>query len=317
MSVAECLGLADPESAMLMAARAAWPRWCSADRDLAVVPDLIELPRWTSAASRSAANQVLGALASLTATQPAAVTALAWVLLPGAEKVARKLADLHSDMDGLVAGQLWIEASQAHRLRTEKTAATILALVRREVSADVGVGDLAERRDRTMTRATESTDALEQLPMIEPLVDAGPVVVELFRSAYRAYAISGFDYWLLWILAEEADRQDAAAHRGRMGLTSPSVVEVVARDAALSARSLRTHAAKAIDRLRAFAEAREDPARFAEWTAQHPQPVLSVREERELAIREWEFDEFVKARRTAPLEVLLGDWARATVQRRA
>lgn len=317
MSVAERLGLADAESAMLVAARAAWPRWCHAGGGLAVVLDLLELPRWTSAVSRAAANEVVGALASLTVTEPDAVTALVWVLLPGAEKVARKLADLHSDIDGLVAGQLWIEASQAHRLRTEKTAAAILALVRREVCAELGVGDLAERRDRAMTRAVGDPDALEQVPMIEPQVDPGPVVVELFHSAYRAYAITGFDYWLLWTLAQEADYQGAAAHRGRMGLTSPSVVEVVAADAALSARSLRTHAAKAIDRLRAFADAREDPVRFGEWRARHPRPGLSAREEGELAIRELDFDEFVKARGSAPLEVLLGDWGRERLQRRA
>jgi cell wall assembly regulator SMI1 len=120
-SIVGCLGLHDVEGALLTEARAAWRDW--ADRRLVdgVVDDLASLPEWTLS-SPAGANHVLGALAAFTESEPEAVTAFAWVPLPGAEAVARKLADLRPDINGMVAGQLWIEATDAHRIRSSRVA---------------------------------------------------------------------------------------------------------------------------------------------------------------------------------------------------
>lgn len=150
MSVAGCLGLQEVEGALMTEARAAWRDWVDQRLVDGVVDDLASLPEWTLS-SPTGANHVLGVLASLTESEPEAVTALAWVLLPGAEAVARKLADLHGDIDGMVAGQLWIEVAAAHRIRSGKVAAAILGKTRREVCAELGVGDLARRRDLVWT----------------------------------------------------------------------------------------------------------------------------------------------------------------------
>src|SRR3546814_15191734 len=104
MSVADRLGLQDCDGALMSEARAAWQRWARERQDVAVVEDLVDLSEW-ALAEPTAANCVLGVLASITESEPEAITALVSALLPGAEKVARHLADLSDAIDGLVALQ--------------------------------------------------------------------------------------------------------------------------------------------------------------------------------------------------------------------
>src|SRR3546814_12910759 len=91
MSVADRLGLQDCDGALMSEARAAWQRWARERQDVAVVEDLVDLSEW-ALAEPTAANCVLGVLASITESEPEAITALVWALLPGAEQVARRLA---------------------------------------------------------------------------------------------------------------------------------------------------------------------------------------------------------------------------------
>lgn len=291
MSVARRLGLQDCDGALMSEARAAWQRWARERQDVAVVEDLVDLTEW-ALAEPTAANCVLGVLASITESDPEAITALLWALLPGAEKVARRLADLSDDIDGLVASRLWIEASSAYRLTTSKIAGAILGQTEREVLADLGVGDLAKRRDRAFTGATSDPDLLGEIPCVEQDLEPGPVLAELFHTGLEEGAINGLDYWLLWALAAEADRQDAPAHRGRLGLTAPAVVEAVADEANLAPRSLRRRAARALDRLIEYVEARDDSTRYAEWKAHHRPSELTIWDEMELSLVEVEEDLF-------------------------
>ena len=110
MSVAHQLGLDDPEAPPLTAARAAWMRSCVDDADLAVVEDLLDLPAWTRQAAARERDGVMAGLAKLAADDYDAATALVWLLIPGATRLANSLRDLSPDIDGLVAGQLWLEA---------------------------------------------------------------------------------------------------------------------------------------------------------------------------------------------------------------
>lgn len=137
----------------MSAARAARRRWTTTHGTLAVVPEFVDLRDWTKDAPADEANAVLGVLASLTETDADAVTALAWALLPGAEACAKKLRDLHEDVDGVFASQLWVECRGAHRLKDGRIAGAILGQATREVAAQLGVGDLARRRDRLMVDA--------------------------------------------------------------------------------------------------------------------------------------------------------------------
>lgn len=302
MSVADRCGLQDPEGARMQDARAAWVRWSIGQPRLRVVNDLTDLREWTRSVSPREANEVLGVLAAMTHHEPEAITALVWALLPGAEALARRLADLSDDIDGVVAGQLWIEAANAHDV-DGWVSSTILRRVRSEVCAEAGVGESAARRDRAWSLALHDVD-LERIEEPDSEAGPGPELVELFHAAEQAGGISGLDYWLLWALAAEADRQSAPAHRGRLGLTAPAVVEAVADEAGLAPRSLRTRAAKALDRLAAYAEAREHPQAFAEWKALHRPCELTVRDELELLLVEEEWHRFVMDRPSLPFKQL-------------
>lgn len=77
-----------------------------------------------------------------------------------------------------------------------------------------------------------------------------------------------------------------------MGLTAPGVVDAVAAEANLAPRSLRKRAARALDRLIEYVEARDDPERYAEWKAQHRQRELSIWDEMELTLVEAEQERF-------------------------
>jgi hypothetical protein len=272
-------------------ARAAWRRWVTRRLVDGIVADLVDLPAW-ALASPGEAKAVLGVLASMTKNEPDAITALVWTLLPGAEKVARRLRDMSDDIDGLVASQLWIESCAAHRLTTPNIAGAIVGQTQREVLADLGAGDLAVRRDRAMAQAACGSDVLDDLARIEPDDDPGPILAELFHVGHEEAAINGLDYWLLWALAAEADLQNVPAHRGRMGLTAPSVVEAVAGEANLAPRSLRKRAARALDRLIEYVDARNDPQRYAAWKAQHRQRELTYWDEIELTLVEAEQERF-------------------------
>lgn len=291
VSVADRLGLQDLEGALMGEARAAWRRWVTERLVDGVVDDLVELPDW-ALGSPDEVKAVLGVLASMTERESDAITALVWALLPGAEKVARRLGDLSDDIDGLIASQLWIEASAAYRLTTPNIAGAIVGQTQREVLADLGAGELAVRRDRAMAQAIGDPDLLDDLAWIEPEDEPDPVLAEIFHIGHEEAAINGLDYWLLWARAAEADWQNVPAHRGRMGLTAPAVVEAVAVEANLAPRSLRKRAARALDRLIEYVGARDDPERYAEWKAQHRQRELTVWDEMELTLVEAEHERF-------------------------
>jgi hypothetical protein len=296
------MGLAGASSPAFDAACVAWRTWCADDEVPGVVSEFVDLRGWTQKAPAEAKRAVLGRLAAMTAFDPDAVTVLAWLLIPGASNIAAKLGDLHSDIDGLVAGQLWIEAAEAHRIE-RSVASTILRRVRSAVCAEAGVGESAGRRDRVWSRASRDVEVREiaQPPSMD---EPGPELVELFKAAQAQGALGGLDYWLLWALAAEADRQNAPARRGRVGLTAPAVVEAVADEAGLAPRSLRARAARTLDRLRAYAEAREDPVRFAQWQARHRECELTTRDLMELVLVEYEWDRFVLERPGVPSEQL-------------
>lgn len=286
MDLANCLGVGDIDSPLMTAAAAAWRRWSAADASLAVVAKLEELRAWTTQAPREEKADVLARLAALTAADADAVTVMAWLLVPGATGVAAELRDLHPDIDGLVVGQLWIEVSSAHRLTGSGLARAILRRTRSEVMAELGIGDAAERRDRAWAHAFSADGTVEDLTAPEPEPFADYTVLELLKAAFIDGAAVGFDLYLLWELAHIAETLGAPAHRGRMGLTTPAVVEAFAAERHLNARSVRRRASEVLDRLREYASVRDDVDALAHWKTLHPPVVLSAREQMELAIEE-------------------------------
>lgn len=295
----------------MAAARTGWRRWCVADPCLAVVPELDELWEWMRRASGHKRDVVFRRLAALTAYEVEAITSVAWLLIPGGRVMATELRDLSPDIDGLVAGLLWAECSEAWRVHGSGMAHTLLMRTRREVCAELGVGDGAKRRDLAWAMAVPvahmevqvAADLGEESP--DPFWD----VTELMIEVMDAGAIEVFDAWLIGELARVAHAADAPAHRGRMGLTTPAVVETVAQHVHLSTRALRRRATKAIDRIAEYVDVRDDPARFAAWKAQHPAGGLAAVEEMHLVIAEDCSPHWIRARSQAAAESVLGEYS--------
>ena len=168
MSVAQQLGLTEPYGDLMVCAGERWGRWRCTRPVLDVCEDLQGLRDWVRQAEPHDANQVLLALGELGAVDghddPAATTALLWLLLPGAVGIARSLQPLSTRIDELVAAQLWICARTLSWSKGIWVAATVLMNTRREVLTDLGLGQGA--------RAARTESASPDLDLVLAL--AGP-----------------------------------------------------------------------------------------------------------------------------------------------
>lgn len=259
MSVAMMLGVDDSEAPAMVAARNGWKEWTATETSLGVVEDLLDLPEWTVRAEHESKDAVLRSLAKLGSgtggNDPAATTALTWLLVPGAATLAHRLSDLAHNIDELVASHLWTSAKTFAWDRHRSTAASILRETRRGVLAEVGVGESARRTDRTWTLTVcvqAESPTWSSVAADEP-ADALTELTELLNDAVRARVLTEPDCDLLRDLTVAADRNGAQAHRSRAGLMVPAVADEVGRRRGMSSRTVRRRAAQSIDRLSRFA----------------------------------------------------------------
>ena len=279
MSVAKCLGLADIDGPAMVAACVAWQRWCHQDPELAVVDDLLELPDWTRRASTATKDDLLVRLHRLAEDDAEAAVVLAWLLLPGATRLADSLRDLSPDIDALTAGELWLQIR--NRPAERCVAATILRAVRRSLLAGLGHAEAARRHDRVWANTTlcdnaEDLDLLAGLPELN--ADAVFESSHLVQHALLGGVLSLAEASLLQQLAEAADEQCAPARRGRAGLTSPTVVEYVIRYGGVSARSVRRRASVLMERLGRYAKDERLIEDLRAFVAAHDLPPMSLDE---------------------------------------
>lgn len=164
--LAAALGVADVDAPDLQRARELFPSWRQEEPDLAVVDDLLDLYEWSLVVDHGAAtkDRVLAALVRLRRQEPTATTAVAWLLLPGAVRLARSLLNLAPDIDELVAAHLWIAARTFDEARWPRVYGGILGQTRTAVHAELGVGSAARRRDRVWAIARHSIRRPWQLP---------------------------------------------------------------------------------------------------------------------------------------------------------
>lgn len=250
MSVAKCLGVADLDAPNMQEVRAEWPRWQNVEVALNVVDDIGALPRWMKHATPAVRDGVLAALRRVAESDRRAYVALAWLLMPGASLVAGRLRRLTDAIDEVVAGQLWIQICDHDPADDMYVARTILRRVERESMAELGLGELAKRRDPTWASSVLIERYDETIPAEEPDAEEPRVqLIELLRRALDSGALSDQDRGLLLDLALAANLADAPLRRGRAGLTTPSVAQLVSEDHALAARTIRRRAADALDRL--------------------------------------------------------------------
>jgi hypothetical protein len=259
MSVAATLGVDDIDGPEMARARQRWDSWAAEERPLAAIGQLLDFRSWTRTADVSAKDEALRSLAKLGSASgdddPAAITALTWVLVPGASLLAHRMVDLATNIDELVAGHLWIAARTFAWDRRRCTAASILRDTLRSVQAELGVGEGARRQDRVWTRAIcvdPFSPSWLHHPQVEIGDDANAELLELLEAALSAGVITAQDEALLIELAAVSDEDGLPAGRGRAGLMTPSTSDAVALRWGLSSRTIRRRAGKAIDSLKEF-----------------------------------------------------------------
>lgn len=250
MSVARCLGVDDFDAPNMRDARAEWPRWQGIESTLVVVDDVKDLPGWMQQAEPADRDAVLAALRRLAEEDGRAFVVLAWLLVPGASLVARRLRRLVDTIDEIVAGQLWIQLCDHDPADDRYVAKKILDRVARESMAELGIGDLAKRRDPAWASAVLTDRFDESIPTPVPTdEDVTEELDDILRRALACGALTDADRDLLLDLAHAAHRIGAPLRRGRAGLTAPSVAQMVSEDHGLAARTVRRHAADALDKV--------------------------------------------------------------------
>lgn len=279
MSVATCLGLDDVDGPAMAAAGVAWQRWCHQEPNLAVVDDLLDLPNWTRRVSTATKDDLLTRLSQLAQDDVETAVVIAWLLLPGATRLADNLRDLSPDIDALTAGELWLQIRTRPTLRC--VAANILRAVRRSLLAELGHTEAAQRRDRAWASTTlcdnaADLDLLAGLPELH--ADAVFESSHLVQHALLGGVLSLPDASLLQQLAVAAAEHSAPARRGRAGLTSPAVAEFASRHSPQSARSVRRRAAILMDRLRQYANEERLADELRDFVAAHQLPPMSLDE---------------------------------------
>lgn len=265
MSVAKMLGVDDVEGPAMTLARSRWIEWTTMEPELAVVDDLADLSNWTRSADYEDTDLVLRTLAKLGSStghsDPAAITALTWALVPGAAKIAWDLSDLSATIDELVASHLWSSGRTFDWENRRSVAFSILRDTRRGVQAELGIGEGARRSGRTWmhTVCVDDDSPVWRGPLNALAVDEQAAAVadllDLFSEATSAGVISQADRDLLIDLAVAADNENYSARRGRAGMTGSAAVVAIATRHGLNTRTLRRRACLSLDRLAQFATA--------------------------------------------------------------
>lgn len=218
MSVAKCLGVDDLDAPNMQEVRAEWPRWQDAEPALNVVDDIAVLPRWMKRAKPAERDAILVGLRRVADIDRRAYVALAWLLVPGAALVAGRLRRLTEVIDEVVAGQLWIQICDHDPADDAYVATTILRRVERESMAELGIGDLAKRRDPVWASSVVVERYDETFPAEEPDGDEPrEQLIELLRRALDLGALSDQDRGLLLDLALAANLADAPPDEAELG----------------------------------------------------------------------------------------------------
>ena len=257
MRVATQLGLHDPHtSSLLTRARDRWSSWGEGDPRLDVCPDPLELPEIFTGWSPGQKDDVLQGLASLASPTGgddiAAAGLLAWLLIPGAARLAATLSHLSRRIDEVVAAQLWIECRSWNG--GPKVAANTLMRARGGVLRDLGIREDPAWSVTSLWDDQAAQTCAETIP--SPRVDATAEVLlrEVLQEAIGSDVITGDQRDLLLQLAQTADERDVRrAGRGNAGLLAEQVLLDVGRGQGMHRSSVRRHAARSLSLLREHA----------------------------------------------------------------
>lgn len=253
MSVAEQLGLDDPNDGLRVLAQARWASWVGRHPSLGVASGPEDLRVWLRCQDPDERDVVLGVLAHLGSARGeddcAAAGILLWVLLPGASAMAHRLRLLSPVVDELIAAQLWVEARTLPPTATGRIAATILRNTYREVLRDLGH---VPPRDPVWSRC-DLLDPFsrEWLDTPAPGEDAhARAELELLLDrACRDEVISPTARHLLLRLVATSDATDLPRRCSRGGVTAHSVTVAVGAELGVAERTVRRRAKRSLDAL--------------------------------------------------------------------
>lgn len=269
MSVGALLGLDDDHDGLLAEAACAWPVWCRGYPALSVAPDPGGLRPWLSAAPSERADEALHALACLAAedggNERAAAAVLAWALLPGACRLARRLhrgcpplTRVAATADEAVAAHLWLQVRTFPWRHRRRVAGNILREVNCGVLRDWGIHSQARRLDRTWAATSvglrEDTDHVATTPQPGREPTAWEELVDVLEWATDRRIITEANRRVLLSLVTTATAQQVT-HRGRgaAGLLGNDVVAVVASQLGLSVPGVKRRARRSLNALAAAA----------------------------------------------------------------
>lgn len=232
----------------------AWPGWVERQPTLAAVTDPTQLRAWLKAADTHLADEVLHALAWLASTDggrdlDAALT-LAWLVVPGAAFLARKLRSLAPDIDHVVAAQLWILV-RTFPLQRRKVIRNLMWDLRTEVLAECEAPATLQRRDPTWYATLTSLDNEPMLSLpLEPQPSVLEELVDVLDWACAHEVITDADRRLLLLLVEAA--QDSSVRRiTHHGLLGNEATASVAALLGVCERTVRRRARHSIRALAA------------------------------------------------------------------
>ena len=253
MSIAALLGVDDLAGPLLSAARSAWTRWIDDDLELGVVDDLADLPRWLVKATPADRDRPMARLAALAPTDDGAAVALAWLLVPGAKRLAARLAGIAGDADGLIAGQLWVEIRTGDA-PNRYVATTILRNVEKASKAEHGIGGAGERADKTWT-LTSVTGTVDDgvVEEAEPEPRENDKVLRVVVGDMLNRGLISYIDASCVASATDMAHQLGKPLRGRSGVTSPDAIEHLATWSRTPLRTFRRHMGKLLDQIAAHA----------------------------------------------------------------
>lgn len=253
MSIADQLGLGSTDTPSYARAQEWWLHELGDDPASDIVRDLANLEVWTRFASRAGCDALEGWLAERAVSDVDAATVLAWLLIPGAVRIADRLRDLSPDIDQFVAGQLWIEVRTHSGQPAKAVAFTILQRTKRAVLADFGLGDGGERQDMAWAN-TIVTDRFEEqdAPATRDEYDGRDEACVLISRMLRDGALTPDEVGILTSAADHANWLNAPL-RGRAGLTTPGALEVLTWLEPSKARTMRRRVGDLLTRVASYA----------------------------------------------------------------
>jgi len=265
--IAVILGIDAEDSPTLREARASWPFWLELEPDLRVVEDLAELPAWTNRHD-ARTNDVLRALACLGSPSghdiKLATSVLCWLLLPGAITLAKQYANVgRSQIDLLVATELWSAARSVDWQGSAAIASSVLRRTRRGVQAELGISEGGRRARGRLELISRPPDAREIANFVPD--PSSPDPADELRSFLTAAAFDGAideeELRLLLTLAVitsriEDDRGTGIRRCGRGGLMCREAKEKTAAVLGMSPRTVGRRASLCIERLSRYAASR-------------------------------------------------------------